>query len=49
LTDVKQLVPFHHDPAHTDADLDRLLAAALEDVKPAYRVTPGLEGATFDL
>lgn len=49
LTEVKRLVPFHHDPAHTDADLDRLMAAAMEDAKPAYPVTPGLEGATFEL
>lgn len=49
LTEVKHLVPFHHDPAHTDADLDRLMAAAMEDAKPAYQVTPGLEGATFEL
>jgi phosphoribosyl 1,2-cyclic phosphodiesterase len=49
LTEVKHLVPFHHDPAHTDADLDRLMAAAMEEAKPAYQVTPGLEGATFEL
>jgi phosphoribosyl 1,2-cyclic phosphodiesterase len=49
LTEVKHLVPFHHDPGHTDADLDRLMAAAMEDAKPAYQVTPGLEGATFEL
>jgi phosphoribosyl 1,2-cyclic phosphodiesterase len=49
LSDVKHLVPFHHDPGHTDADLDRLMAAAVADAKPAYRVTPGLEGATFEI
>jgi len=49
LTEVKHLVPFHHDPAHTDADHDRLMAAAMEEAKPAYQVTPGLEGATFEL
>ena len=26
--DVRQLVLFHHDPAHSDADLERLLAIA---------------------
>ena len=26
--DVKQVVLFHHDPAHSDADLERLLAIA---------------------
>lgn len=49
LSEVKHLVPFHHDPGHTDADLDRLMEEAIADAKPAYRVTPGLEGATFEI
>jgi len=49
LSEVKHLVPFHHDPAHTDVDLDRLMAEAIAEAKPAYRVTPGLEGTTFHL
>lgn len=49
LTEVKQLVPFHHDPNHTDLDLDRLMAEAIEETKPGYRVTPGIEGTTFEL
>jgi phosphoribosyl 1,2-cyclic phosphodiesterase len=49
LADVKHVVPFHHDPGHSDAELDRLMAEAIDDAKPAYRVTPGLEGMTFDL
>ncbi len=49
LTEVKQLVPFHHDPEHTDADLDRLLAQAMEQARPAYRVTPGIEGTVIDV
>jgi ribonuclease BN (tRNA processing enzyme) len=49
LAGVKHLVPFHHDPGHSDADLDRLMAEAIDDAKPAYRVTPGREGMTFDL
>ncbi len=48
-TEVKQLVPFHHDPAHTDADLDLLIAQAIDEAKPACLVTPGLEGALFEL
>ena len=47
LAGVKHLVPFHHDPGHTDADIDRLMAEAIAERKPAFRVTPGLEGATF--
>jgi hypothetical protein len=40
---VKELVPFHHDPAHTDTEIDRMTAQAIETTKPAYRVTPGLK------
>jgi len=49
LTGVKHLVPFHHDPAHTDVDLDRLITRAVLAAQPAFTVTPGTEGATFDL
>ena len=49
LTEVKQLVPFHHDPDHTDLDLDRLMAEAIEESRPAYKVTPGIEGTIFEL
>ena len=49
LTGVKHLVPFHHDPAHTDADLDRLMTQAVEVAQPSFMVTPGTEGATFEL
>lgn len=49
LTEVRQLVPFHHDPDHTDTDLDRLIAQAMEETKPDYQVTPGKEGTSFEL
>ena len=49
LVDARHLVPFHHDPAHSDVDLDRLLAEAIEDANPTFRVTPAREGATFRL
>ena len=49
LAGVKHLVPFHHDPEHTDADLDRLTLEAVEATKPAYLVSPGVEGTTFKL
>jgi len=49
LTEVKQLVTFHHDPDHTDTDLDRLIAEAIDETKPAYQVTPGVEGTVFEL
>jgi phosphoribosyl 1,2-cyclic phosphodiesterase len=49
LAGVKRLVPFHHDPDHTDNDLDHLLALALEKSRPAYQVRPGIEGTMFEL
>ncbi|MBL0142369.1 MAG: MBL fold metallo-hydrolase [Betaproteobacteria bacterium] len=49
LTEVKQLVTFHHDPDHTDADIDRMMAQANEERKPVYRLTPGMEGTVFEL
>ncbi len=49
MSEVKQLVPFHHDPNHTDTDLDRLMAEAIEETKPGYQVTPGIEGTVFEL
>jgi phosphoribosyl 1,2-cyclic phosphodiesterase len=49
LTEVKQLVTFHHDPDHTDANLDLMTAQAIDATKPAYQVTAGKEGAVFDL
>ncbi len=49
LAEVRHLVPFHHDPGHSDADLDRLMAEAIYDAKPAYRVSPGREGMTFSI
>ena len=49
LTGGKHLVLFHHDPAHTDADLDRLTAAAVRIAQPSCPVTTGAEGATFEL
>jgi phosphoribosyl 1,2-cyclic phosphodiesterase len=49
LVEVKHLVPFHHDPGHTDEDIDRMMAQALDEEKPGYRVSPGLEGTIFEL
>ncbi len=43
----RHLVTFHHDPAHSDQDIDRQLAAAVAAVRPAMPVTPAAEGATL--
>lgn len=45
----KHLVPFHYDPSHSDADLDRLLLDAIGEFKPAFQVTAACEGMTFEL
>jgi phosphoribosyl 1,2-cyclic phosphodiesterase len=49
LSGVKHLVPFHHDPGHTDDDIDRLMNEAMAEAKPAFHVTTALEGATFSI
>ena len=49
LAQVARLVPFHHDPSHTDEDLDRLVGQAISDTNPSFMVLPGMEGSVFDL
>lgn len=49
LAEVKHLVPFHHDPDHSDAKLDRLLGEQIRATKPPFKVTAGTEGAIFEL
>lgn len=49
LAQVKQLVPFHHDPDHTDSDLDLMIAQAVDQARPDFLVTAGLEGSVFQL
>lgn len=49
LTGVRRLVPFHHDPTHSDDDLDRFLKEAIESTSPSFDVTPGIEETVFEL
>jgi ribonuclease BN (tRNA processing enzyme) len=49
LAGAAQLVPFHHDPSHTDEDLDRLIDGAIDRLRPEFAVTPGVTGATIEL
>jgi phosphoribosyl 1,2-cyclic phosphodiesterase len=46
---VKRLVPFHHDPGHDDALLDRLVDEARSEGTFPFEIIPGIEGAQFDL
>ncbi len=49
LAGVRRLVTFHHDPSHSDDDIERLTAAAVAASRPAFVVTPGAEGSVFDI
>jgi len=46
---VKRLVPFHHDPAHSDQVLDRLFEEVCSASALPFELTPGNEGASFQL
>ena len=49
LAGVARLIPFHHDPSHTDDDLDRLIATTIESFRPTFAVTPGIAGTTVTI
>jgi phosphoribosyl 1,2-cyclic phosphodiesterase len=49
LTDVKHFVPFHHDPTHSDDDLDRMFAEAITERDSTYAVTPSREGLSLEV
>ena len=49
LANVKHLIPFHHDPDHSDDQLDGMISDAMKMVAPGFDVTPGLEGTILDL
>jgi len=48
LAEVKRVAPFHHDPGHSDAEVDAL-AAELATLAPGIVVEPGAEGTAFEL
>jgi hypothetical protein len=43
------LVTFHHDPGHSDADIDRMTTEAMVFAQPSFEVTSGAEGAVFEV
>lgn len=49
LAEIKQFVPFHHDPAHTDQMLDRMIEETIAQEQPSFSVTPGIEGTVIDI
>ncbi len=44
---VRHLVPFHHDPAHSDLILDRLYEEVHKDWDLPFDLSPAVEGASF--
>lgn len=46
---VREFVPFHHDPAHSDAVLDRLYEEVRKRRELPFELSPAKEGATFRL
>jgi phosphoribosyl 1,2-cyclic phosphodiesterase len=47
LARVRHLVTFHHDPSHSDSDIEAMLAAAPANLP--FQLSAGAEGATFEL
>jgi phosphoribosyl 1,2-cyclic phosphodiesterase len=49
LCGVRMLVPFHHDPSHTDLDIDQMVNHAVQGAGRRVRVMPAMEGLTLQL
>lgn len=49
LARVRHLVTFHHDPSHSDADIEAMTASAPPRAELGFALTAGAEGATFDV
>jgi hypothetical protein len=48
MTEPRRLVSFHHDPAHTDQELDEI-HGELEDLLGDTALIPGKAGTVIDL
>jgi phosphoribosyl 1,2-cyclic phosphodiesterase len=44
---VRRLAPFHHDPSHSDAILDRLYEEVEKSQELPFELTPAMEGTTL--
>ena len=49
LAKARHLVTFHHDPSHDDWALDQLTGYAAGLTKSSMQISPGTEGATFEV
>jgi ribonuclease BN (tRNA processing enzyme) len=45
----KEVVPFHHDPAHDDEQLDQLFESAVRNYEASCQASRGCEGAVFEV
>jgi len=48
-TSVRRLVTFHHDPDHSDDDIDRLADEARAGATGSFELIPGTEGTSIDV
>ena len=49
LAGVNTLVPFHHEPSHSDQLLDELFERALASKRLPFELAPAMEGASFEI
>jgi len=49
LAGAKRLLLFHHDPAHSDHEVERILTAAFLALRPPFEVTAAAEGSIYRL
>jgi len=49
LVQARHLIPFHHDPSHSDRMIDTMISDTVALFDPGFSVTPGCEGMTFRL
>ena len=49
IANVRHLVPFHHDPSHTDEFLDRLYDDIRKQNDLPFDLSPGAEGRSFTI
>ncbi len=49
LAGARRLVPFHHDPSHSDDALDAMAASMRDAAAGGFEVLPGIEGTTFEV
>lgn len=49
LARARHLVTFHHDPSHSDDDIEAMIDSAPPAADLGFKLTAGAEGATFDV